>query len=58
MKTIGLSPKAVVAVVMAVLAYLLTQQLVDFPAWVDLAITAGLVGGGAAGASPGTVVRK
>lgn len=55
MKTVGISPKLYGAVLMAVLGYLLTQQLVDFPALVDLLINVLFVGGGVAVAGPGDV---
>jgi hypothetical protein len=55
MKTLGLSPKFYAAVFMAVLGYLATQELVDFPSWGDLLVQVGLVGGGVFVASPGNV---
>lgn len=57
-KTLGLSPKFIAAVVAAVLGYLATQTLVDFPAWADLVVQVGLVGIAAAGAPVGKVVKK
>lgn len=54
-KTQGVSPKALWAVVAAIVGYLLTQELVDLPKLVELLITATLVGGAAATASPGLV---
>lgn len=55
MKTRGISPKLIAGVLMAVLGYLATQEVVDFPSWADLLVQVGLVGGGVAYASPGEV---
>ncbi len=54
-KTMGVSPKAVWAVVAAIGAYLLTQELVELPALVELLLNAVLVGGAVAAASPGSI---
>lgn len=54
-RTVGFSPKTIVATVAAILSYLLTQQLVDFPVVADLAVTAVLVGYGTYRAGPGAV---
>lgn len=56
-KTVGFSPKLIVAIVATVLAYLLTQELVDFPAWAELVLSTVLVGVGVYRASAGTVER-
>lgn len=54
-RTIGISPKLILAVIGAVLGYLVTQELVDFPGWGDLVIMCALVGIGAFTAGPGVV---
>lgn len=51
----GISPKLIGAVIGAVLSYLLVQQLVDFPAMVDLTINAASVALGAYLLGPGAV---
>jgi hypothetical protein len=58
MRTVGVSPKFYAAIAMAILGYLATQQLVDFPTLADLLIQVGLVGGGVAIAGPGAVEPK
>lgn len=57
-KSKGISPKAVGAVVAAIVAYLLTQEVVDFPAWADLIINVVAVGLAAAFSPLGTLVRR
>jgi hypothetical protein len=56
-RTVGLSPKAVAAIVASVLAYVVTQELVELPAIVAMLVTAALVGIAAFRASPGTLTR-
>lgn len=57
-RTVGASPKLILTTVAAVLAYLLTQQLVDFPAWADLLISVAAVALAAWRADPGVVERQ
>lgn len=54
-RTIGISPKLIFAVVGAVIAFLVTQELVDFSPYVDLIIQALAVAVGAFAAGPGAV---
>lgn len=58
MKTQGISPKLIGAVIMAILGYLLTQEVVDLKPIYEVIIQAVLVGAGAAIASPGNVTPK
>lgn len=54
-RTIGLSPKLPVAIVMAVLTYVLGQEILELPAIAVVAGQATLVGLGVYAASPGRV---
>lgn len=57
-KTLGVSPKLPWGVLAAVLSYLLTQEIVDLPAILDLLVNALAVGLAVFIASPGTVVTS
>lgn len=57
-KTVGVSPKLVWAVIAAVCGYLLTQEITALPMLVELALNVVLIGGAAAIASPGEVVPE
>ena len=58
MKTLGISPKAIAAVVSAVLTYIVTQTVLDLPSWAVVLSQAVLIGLAAYTASPGDVVPK
>lgn len=54
-RTLGVKPAVVATVILTVVAYLVTQTLVDFSPVVELVLQCLLVGGGAAGVGPGLV---
>lgn len=58
MKTNGISPKLVLALISAEASYLLGQQVLELPAWGVLLLNLVLVGIAVAAASPGNVVPR
>lgn len=54
-RTVGVSPKAIAAVVVAVITYVLGQEVVDLPTWIEVIGQAVLVAIAAYTAPPGTV---
>lgn len=57
-RTIGISPKLIAAVVTAVITYIVGQELVELPAWVEMILQGVLVAGAVYAARPGTVVTE
>lgn len=54
-ETVGISPKLIVAVILAVLTYVLGQELLELPAWAVVAGQAVIIALGVYQASPGQV---
>ena len=55
MRTVGISPKLIAAVVTAVATYIIGQELVELPVLVEVALQALLVGIAAWRANPGAI---